>query len=79
MGLETHPWIGQCANSKLVIDTGSHITLCIHLMYTVSNKVWISSEVKRVYTIINFIISVCHTLFLIFMSYIIIKDNQVET
>ncbi len=23
----THTWIGQCANSKLVTDTGSHVTL----------------------------------------------------
>ncbi len=30
----THAWIGQCANSKLVTDTGSHITLRIHLMYS---------------------------------------------
>ena len=30
----THARIGQCANSKLVIDTGSHVTLCIHLMYS---------------------------------------------
>ena len=22
----THAWIGQCANSKLVTDTGSHVT-----------------------------------------------------
>ena len=30
----THAWIGQCANSKLVTDTGSHVTLRIHLMYS---------------------------------------------
>ncbi len=30
----THAWIGQCANSKLVTDTGSHVTLCIHLMHS---------------------------------------------
>ncbi len=23
----THAWIGQCANSKLVTDIGSHVTL----------------------------------------------------
>ncbi len=27
----THTWIGQCANSKPMTDTGSHITLHIHL------------------------------------------------
>ena len=30
----THAWIGQCANSKLVTDTGCHVTLRIHLMYS---------------------------------------------
>ena len=30
----THTWIGQCVNSKLVTDTGSHVTLRIHLMYS---------------------------------------------
>ncbi len=30
----THAWIGQRANSKLATDTGSHITLRIHLMYS---------------------------------------------
>ena len=30
----THAWIGQCVNSKLVTDTGSHVTLRIHLMYS---------------------------------------------
>ncbi len=30
----THTWIDQCANSKLVTDTGSHVTLRIHLMYS---------------------------------------------
>ncbi len=30
----THIWIDQCANSKLVTDTGSHATLRIHLMYS---------------------------------------------
>ena len=32
--LITHTWIGQCANSKLVTDTGSHITLRIHLIHS---------------------------------------------
>ncbi len=30
----THTWIGQCANSKLVTDTGSHVTLRIHLIHS---------------------------------------------
>ncbi len=30
----THTWIGQYANSKLVTDTESHVTLRIHLMYS---------------------------------------------
>ena len=30
----THAWIGQCANSKLVTDTGSHVTLRIHLIHS---------------------------------------------
>ena len=29
----THAWIGQCANSKLVTDTGSHVTLRIHFFF----------------------------------------------
>ena len=27
----THARIGQYANSKLVTDTGSHVTLCIYI------------------------------------------------
>ncbi len=30
----THSWIGQCANSKLVTDTGCHVTLRIHLIHS---------------------------------------------
>ena len=30
-----YTWIGQCANSKLVTDTGSHVTLRIHLIYSI--------------------------------------------
>ncbi len=30
----THSWIGQCANSKLVTDTGCHVTHLIHSMPT---------------------------------------------
>ncbi len=37
-------WIGQCANSKLVTDTGSHVTLRIHLMY---NYVRYSLSIKN--------------------------------
>ena len=31
----THTRIGQCANAKLVTDTGSHVTLRIHLIYSI--------------------------------------------
>ncbi len=30
----THSWIGQCANSKLVTDTGCHVALRIHLIHS---------------------------------------------
>ncbi len=52
----THAWIGQCANSKLVTDTGSHVTLRIHpihgmptfdtlsLSYTLDERVYTSTK-----------------------------------
>ena len=45
----THAWIGQCANSKLVTDTGSHVTLRIHLMYSMPTFDTLSSIINSCY------------------------------
>ncbi len=60
----THSWIGQCANSKLVTDTGCHVTLRIHLIHSMPTFDTLSiiySWYYLLYSIIKLVISLVQT------------------
>ncbi len=66
-----HPhWIGQCANSKLVTDTGSHVTLHIHLMYSMP-----PTFDHRLYSIYGLILSLYHKLLVLAMAEVGTHDD----